>query len=582
MNMNFLFSRSVPRLLPAVLLCAAGACSSLEDNDYYSDSSTEINNDELKIVNVSSEEYIKSRSDLTGMDKLFTDNGIYDELTTKGQLSTILVVTDDNFSQPQGDDSDVLFVTKSHVSDISISPANLHDGDRLMMWHEKYVSISIDSIGQKGYIVDHIKFNNGTVKEIIKTESGYIYVISEMIDTPTSLSDFINDLGDDYSIFKEMVLSSGGKEFDVSNSKAIGVNAEGNTVYDSVFIYTNAHFEEVDFDMTSESLTATMLLFSNDVIEDAISEAHERLALWGMEREDSVLLNWIRDVAFFSSLYTASELQNDNDDDLTSIFSKQWRTNAHKIDGDNPTELSNGIVYEVKQLHLPNNLLMYRLKDWFYYYEYCTDEQKAEYFKMTNMVFSKCNTDVTAWSPWEGVWPAIEDRVLILAYGDEGQDAGLTLDFTPLMLKENASGGTTVTPYTIPPGTYRLAMGSKQNQNMTIRVSVLVNGTVVAKSDDITLGSSTTYHYDRGTALSNRYPEGYDPEVAASKGGTYASKASNYDTDGGPVIDEVEIPDLDGKGTPSQIVLRIEADNWNSQSSLTLNHWCLRPTVNNY
>lgn len=563
------------------LALAVTACSELEDKDHYGDSSTTINNSELKIVNTSSQEYLKNRADLSKMNKLFTDHGIYDELNVKGQLSTMLVVTDDLYSDPEGTEEEQDFITRSHLSDVSISPANLHNGDRIMMWHGKYVNITIDSLGQSGQIVDHILFNNAAVKEVVQTNNGYIYVISDMINTPTSLSDFINNLDENYSMFKEMVLSSGGKEFDRVNSKAIGVNDEGNTIYDTVWIYTNEHFDNVGFDMNSESLTATMLLFSDEVINKAMADAHARLEKWGLQREDSIIKQWILDVAFFNKRYTGDELTNKEPNDLKSIFGKQWRTNVQEVDKAAPIELSNGIVYEVKSLHLPNNLLMYRLKDWFYYYENCTDEQKAEYFKMTNMAFSKCNTDVAAWSPLPGVWPNIEDRVLILKTGDDGTQSSLQLDFTPIRLN-NDDGVNKVEVFNIPPGAYRLAMGFKQNQNMTIRVKVFVDGVAdaVATSNDIILGSATTYHYDRGATLPDRYPEGYDPSVVTAMGGS--SKAGNYNTDGGPIIDEVVIPDVKGDNSAVRVVFRIEADNWNEQTSMTLNHWCLRPTVNNY
>ena len=294
----------------------AAACSELEDDNHYGNSDTVISNNELKIVNISSAEYIKSRSDLSSMDQLFQAQGIYDELQKKGQLSNMLVVTNDHFKSPE---EKTEFVTRSHVSDISISPANLEDGTRLMMWHGKYVNVAIDSIGLQGNIIDHILFNNGAVKEVVKTTTGYIYVISEMIETPTSLYDFINDLGDDYSIFREMVLASGGKEFDRANSKAIGVNDQGNTVYDSVFIYRNTFFENVNFDMNSESLTATMLLPSNNIINDALADAHQRLDAWEMTRSDSIMKDWILKTSFFARRYTSAQMQTTEEQDLLRL-----------------------------------------------------------------------------------------------------------------------------------------------------------------------------------------------------------------------------------------------------------------------
>ncbi|MBR7053813.1 MAG: hypothetical protein IKI26_03490 [Prevotella sp.] len=552
----------------------AAACSELEDDNHYGNSDTVISNNELKIVNISSAEYIKSRSDLSSMDQLFQAQGIYEELQKKGQLSTMLVVTNDHFKAPE---EKTEFVTRSHVSDISISPANLEDGTRLMMWHGKYVNVAIDSIGLQGNIIDHILFNNGAVKEVVKTTTGYIYVISEMIETPTSLYDFINDLGDDYSIFREMVLASGGKEFDRANSKAIGVNDQGNTVYDSVFIYRNTFFENVNFDMNSESLTATMLLPSNNIINDALADAHQRLDAWEMTRSDSIMKDWILKTSFFARRYTSAQMQTTEEQDLKSIFGTQWRTNVQQVDVTEPIELSNGIVYKVKKMHLPNNLLMYRLKDYFYYYENCTDEQKAEFFKAVNLNFKECNTEVAAWSPLPGVWPYHENRIIRFDKPSEiADDDGFQLDFTPIKL--NADG--TVRPWLFPPGAYRFAMGSVQNQNLDIVVTVFADGQEIAKTRAITWGTSTEFHYDRGTTLSNTHPEGFDATYVREVGGN--SKAANYDTDGGQMLDELVIPDIKGDGSPVRIVMRLTCATWAGKTNVKIHHWCLRPTANNY
>ncbi len=550
------------------------SCSELKDDDHYGNYDTQIANNELKIVNVSSEEYINSRSDLSGINELFRSQGIYEELNKKGQLSTMLVVTNDHFKAP-AEKTD--FITRSHISDISISPANLEDGTRLMMWHGKYVNVSIDSVGMNGNIIDHILFNNGAVKEVIKTTSGYIYVLSAMIETPTSLYDFINDLDDDYSIFRDMVLASGGKEFDRINSKAIGVNDQGNTVYDSVFIYRNTFFDAVNFDMNSESLTATLLLPSNKVINEALDNAHQRLQAWEMERSDSIMKNWILKSAFFNKRYAPAQIQTTELQDLKSIYNTQWRTNVQKVDTSDPIELSNGIVYKVTQLHLPNNVLMYRLKDYFYYYENCTDEQKAAYFKATNLIFKECATEVAAWSPLPGVWPYHENRIIRFDKPSEIADAdGFQLDFTPIKL----NGDGTVRPYLFPPGAYRFAMGSVQNQNLDITVVILADGQEIARTRTITWSTSTEFHYDRGTTLSNTHPEGYDASYVREVGGN--SKAANYDTDGGQMMEELVIPDLKGDGSPVQITMRINCGSWDGKTNVKIHHWCLRPTVNNY
>ncbi len=572
---------------------ALSSCSELKDDDHYSQAESAIANDELKIVEQSSEQYMQSRSDLSSMNELFKQQGIYDELQQKGQLSTLLVVTNDHFSKPA---DDVEYITRSHVSDISISPANLENGTRLMMWHGKYVNVTIDSLGLEGNIVDHVLFNNGAVQEVIKTSTGYIYVISDMIQTPTSLYDFIEGLPDEYSIFRDMVKASGGREFDRANSKAVGINEQGNTVYDSVFIYTNTFFDAVNFDMNSESLTATMLLPSNEVIGEALADVQARLEKWqGKDANlghrnpsqgnaiwlgcnDSIVKQWILEAAFYRKKYSPSEIMTADVQDLSSIYSRQWRTNVQKVDAQNPIELSNGVVYNITKLHIPNNVIMYRLKDYFYYYENCGAEEKEQYFRVANLNYKSCDTEVTAWTPWAGVWPMHENRVLRFDKPSGlNDDEGFRLDFT--LLKLNAADGT-VRPWLVPPGSYRLAMGSVQNAGLDVIITILANGQEVAKSATVTWGTSTAYHYDRGTTMPNRHPEGYNSSYVREQTGN--SKADNYNTDGGPIIDEVTIPDLNGDGSAMQIVLRIDCYNWAGKTNVKLHHWCLRPTVNNY
>lgn len=437
----------------------------------------------------------------------------------------------------------------------------------------------------------------------MKTNSGYIYVLSSLLNIPKSIYDYITNLDDNYSILRDSILASGTKEFDKKNSKPIGVNDEGNTVYDSVFIYKNTHFLEKNFDLSSESLTATLLLTSNAVVEEAIADAKVRLQKWGLwdewnaERQynfEYTMRHWIMDAAFFDKKLTPETLlsKDEENDMLTSIFSKYWKTSVQQINP-TPIELSNGIAYQVTRLHIPNNVLIWRLKEDFSIYEFCSAEQKESFFQMLNMQFKACTTAVAAWTPLQGVWPKHECRTLDLTVGDDAS-GDWQLVFTPckrifetyptrmeMVKKDWLKSNLTVTgikPFPIPPGKYTLSFGSKQNQNMEITFKVRVKGStdVVAVSDPITLGSTTTFHYDRNPG---KFIEGYDPSadnLSTNK------KAGNYDTDGGTVISELEIPDVKGDGSPVEITVEIASPTWNGNTTMVFNHWCLRPTKDNY
>jgi hypothetical protein len=587
-------------LLPLVAVMTV-ACEDLEDRGYYGKEKTNTN-EAVTATEMSCIDYIRQREDLSEMSDLFEATGVYTKMEEQGTLHTLLVVDNDHFVIDLTL-NDSTFIANSHVTDIAIAPSKLNDGDRLLMWHDKYVTIAMDDSAKLGNIINHMSFNNATLSEVISAKDGYIYVISDPISTPTSLQDFINNLSDDYSIFKDMVQSSGGKSFDRANSKVVGVDAQGNSIYDTVWVYTNDFFDAKDFDLSSEALKATMFYCSDAVLNEALKEADTKLRAWGMRsgseatgdyiegRSDSILKRWFLEAAFYKKSYSAADLTpqtvaeggDETVNDLSSIYSRQWRTSVQELNLSDPTTLSNGVAYEVTKLTIPTNVLIYRIKEWFYYYEYCDADQKAEYFVMDNLSFSKTNIDVTAWTPLAGVWPSIEDRVLILKQKD-ATVSNFTFDFTPISATSAGDGTYEIAPYMVPCGTYRLAMGFKQNLNVTLNVAVYaVDGeelTLLAVSGDILTDSSvgTTYHYDRGATLNNTYPEGYNKSADG-----LSSKAQNYDTDGGLIISEVNVHHADESDTtPVRLLFRITAANVGSVTSYTFNHWCLRPTANNY
>lgn len=564
-------------VLMAACLLGMTACN--EDwNEHYNNPNTDISNDQLVMVNETSEQWLAdpAQSNLSKMYGFLKDNNVFSTLKEKGQLHTLLMVENEDFVQPE---EDATFVANSHVTDISLSPSNLYDGERILMWHGKFVSVGVDSLGAIGQL-NHITFNGSPAKEVIKTTDGYIYVLDAMIQTPTSLNDYITNLPEEYSMFREMVLASGGKVFDKANSKPVGVDPTGNTLYDTVWIYTNDFFDAKNFSLTSESLTATMLLFSNDVINDAMARADSTLKAWDMERDPEVLKRWMLEASFYNTRYSKADFEANGD--LKSIYDRQWRVAEQDVDLDNPIEVSNGIIYNVKRVRIPNNVLMYRLKDFYYTWEFCSDAEKSRYFQFTNIKDITASTEVPAWTPEVGVWPMHENRCLKCYPEDKTQ--GWTVSLVPYRCLMDESGNVSeIHEWHIPPGTYRFAMGFAQNMGYDLDVTVaVINGpdTIDLKKTTITIDSSTKFHYDRGTTLSDTWPEGYTKDERTRLQELYP-KANNYDTDGGEVFNEIEIPDVIGDGTALPIQIRVE-NTAPKDSKIILNHWCLRPTSNNY
>lgn len=533
------------------------SCSDKWD-EHYSQDKSEVNNNAITIVNESLTDYLSQTPSLSSMYQLFTETGMIEEIRQKEQMYTILAV-----ESALTDSDDKLYTAKTYISDASISPSKLKDGERLLMWNGKYLNIA-KTDGEDGET--SIKFNNAEVTKIIKLTNGYLYVLDQAVNSPRSMYEIIENLGEDYSIFREMILSRNQLTFDKEASEIIGVDNTGNTIYDSVFTVKAPYFEKQGFNIMSENLTATMLIPSNDVINEALATATKNLQEWGLERADTIVRNWIFQAAFFKKIYTKEDFENNVD--LTSIFSKQWRTTVQEVDLDHPIAMSNGTAYYVTKMKIPTNVLVYRLKDLFYYYEYLTADEKETYYKATNLTFKevKDNGDHGGW-PAMG-FPKIYYYTLVYNLTDP-EDKSYTLDFTPFKYESINASDHKVTPYTIPPGTYEFYIGLTQEKNKKLgNMTIYINGEKLSKKIKDSDHSSTTYHYDRN---GGGYPEGFDAK-AASKAGV--KKPTNYGRDGG-LLGTITIKEA------KPIVIRFEADGANLSQAIFY-HWCLRPTADCY
>lgn len=545
--------KTIKYILSSILLVSGIYACNDDWDSHYSQEEQVVNNVNITVVNKSAVDYLQSQPELSSMCQLFSETGVLDEMIEKNLLFTIFVVNNENASSHTASTDDRIFLAKSHISDISLSPSNLSDGQRVLMWNGKYVNVS--KVENEDNVTS-ISFNDIAVKKITKVNNGYIYEMEDYVETPKSLYELIEGLSDDYSIFREMIMERNQLTFDKEASKIIGVDGTGSNVYDSVFTVTNPYFEAKGFNMMSESLSATVLIPSNEVINRALTTAHRNLQEWGIQREDSILENWTFQSMFFNKKLSKSDFEANVD--LNSIFSKQWRTTVQQIDLEDPVSLSNGVAYYVKEMKIPTNVLIYRIKDYMRWYEYLSEEDKTLYFANENLTFDKMETKVTAWSGWPGVFPTIINRVVRFKATDSTIKE-YTLNFTAFSYDETTK---VATPYKIPPGEYDLCVGFEQNMGHDVEISFNEEyvGTVTAS-----LLTKTDFHYDRG---GQGFPEGYDPDKATDK------KKTNYDRDGG----KVGVVTIGGTQSVN-VVLKFHGIN---ASKCCFHHWCLKPTKNCY
>lgn len=548
-----------------------GVFSSCSDNwdEHYTQNETDVVNTTITVVNESLSNYLAKENSLASTYQLLNKTGIIDKMAEKNLSYTILAVENGDLKSNRDGDvsSEDLYTAQTYISDVTLAPSSIPNVKKLQMWSGKYLDVILATAEDNQSI---ISFNNATVTKIIKLNNGYLYVIDQAISAPRPLNEIIESLGDDYSIFRDMVLSKCQRIFEKDKSPAIDIDQTGNTVYDSVFSIKASYFEAKGLDIMSENINATMLIPSNEVINEALNNAHERLAKWELQREDSIIRNWIVQVCFFNKTYTKEDFENTTD--LNSIFHVNnstnsvpvtWRTTVQEVDLEHPINMSNGTAYYITKMKIPTNVLVYRLKDRFESYEKLTDEEKAIYFASENLAYSKTDTPVAAWSGWpQAGYPKLGNTVVLFKLADtslSGQK--FSMDLIPY---QYTSDGTNhkVSSYKIPAGTYKVSMGFKDSMKPN-SITISINGQVLVNNASLKYSS---YHFDR---QGGGYPEGFD-----KNNGT--KNAAKYDMDG-TVIGNITIEE-DGK----PIVIHIEGIGDKSNDVLILHHWTLKPTADCY
>lgn len=546
----------------------AGMLSSCSDNwdEHYTQNETNIENTTITVVQESLGNYLATESSLSSTYQMFKETGLIDKMAEKNLSYTILAVESGTLKANRDVSNDDLYTAQTYISDVSLVPSSIQNVKKLQMWNGKYLDVAITTNEENQSC---ITFNNAMVTKIIKLDNGYLYVIDQAIKAPRPLSEIIENLGDNYSVFREMILSKCQRIFEKDKSPAIDVDATGNTVYDSVFSIRAPYFEEKKLDIMAENINATILIPSNQIINEAIENAHERLEKWGLQREDSIIRNWIMQVCFFNQIYTKEDFENNTD--LNSIFHVKnsnnsvpvtWRTTVQKVDLEHPIEMSNGIAYYITKCKIPTNVLVYRLKDRFESYEQLTAEEKATYYASENLAFAGTKTEVSAWSGWpQGGFPKLANIVPQFKFIDTSlSNQKFSMDFTPYKYTSDGSNHTAI-PYKVPAGTYNVSMSFTNKMKSTVTVSV--NGKELK-----TISSFSSYHCDR---QGGGYPEGYN-----KNNGT--KNAAKYDMDG-TIIGQITIDEKDD-GKP--IVIRFEGTGNKSDLVFIPCCWTLKPTADCY
>ncbi len=527
------------------------SCNNTWDDYFYGDQGLEVDKSSMTLT-----EFFQENPEYSQYFDLLKNTGLDKELTKDQQL-TLWVANNEAMSASGIESNDTLRM-EYHMNYLPFIRTDLKNGLRIRSLNGIYLQIT--QTGEDVYV------NNAKVIKTYILKNGVVHVIESLLKSKINMYDYLRQLGDDYSIMRDSIFAQDIRVFDKANSIPIGVDKTGNTLYDSVFYVYNPLFEKAKFN--SEFSQFTALVPSNEVVSRCFEKLNTQYALMGKEvtKADTVLaMTWLKEAAFYNGIIT-----DFSNKDTKSAFDRVWRDPVQVIDITNPVELSNGVLYNVTEVKIPNNVIISRIKSLIEYWQYLSDDQKDWYQFIGVQKKADGSDNVSVFTDSETPKPTVLPNYLVLdVVGDPDSNSEFSVSFPPLEKYEEGTK-TLVRKMQVPPGEYNLYMGFHSSGHPYVNVYFANDNSsdnyVYKKiNENLQISLSTPWNFDR---------------VNETEADLIVGGKSKWDGLGGLV----GVVNIEGNSMAS-FRIKVEFNKLESAGSskkLRLYHWTLKPTANNY
>ncbi|WP_257669688.1 fasciclin domain-containing protein [Parapedobacter tibetensis] len=521
-------------LLCACLVLGISACQKKVWDEHFNDDDQHAVVSPLNLL-----DYLKTVPNYSRFVEKLEELGVAEQLTRDQNLS-VWVVTNAQMDRLASMGLDERYVMLYHINHLTFDFTKLKAGTRVQTLNGKY--IQVERTSETIFVGDSYISNGNQL-----CRNGVVHEINELMRPDESIYDYLSALGDDYSIIRDSVLALNDTVFDEQNSIPIGVDPTGNTLYDSVFVITNPIFEVANF--RSEFAQVTLFLPSNAVIEQCfenLGELYEQFGKAFTPADSLIAYQWIREAVFYGQIIDDYGSQRD----LVSAFGKFWRTDIQQVDP-NFRRMSNGRIYEITHLKIPNNVHIQMIKQLFHYWEFVPEGDKPALFTLHNV------TDIVPTNRDHVTFPTLGIELTyrtLMIRGDLVAGQPASIDFTPVLLEQRPDGSSGYRVVEVPPGEYNLYMGFRSSAHPF--VNIYVDGKPVTMNLNVV--PATPWNYDRAT---NTVP---------------GTRYNGWGGLVGPVV-------IEGDQVRSfRIKVEFAGLSSGSIEQMEPYHWALVPTQNNY
>lgn len=326
-NLSFIFS------IVLLFLVSLNSCT---DNweKHYSPVSGE--KSDLNLLN-----YIKSQENLSVFTRMLEIAG-YDSILSKSQTYTVWAPVNSALESINlNDTSLVVEIVENHIARFSYTTSGLTAKPVYMLANKIVVFAGNGSAFTFG--------GKSITKSDIATSNGIIHFIDNYVPYLPNIWEFIGKT-EGLDSLKKYLYSNSKFEFDLTASgNDIGTDANGQPLYDSVFVFTNNIMNRLG-SLDKEDSLYTAILPNNVAWKEAyerIKPYYKTLDVDGGAAYQHLYTQWsiFQDLIFRKQVITPSSF-----DSLTSTYGNVFQKPSYLFDGVVPTAVSNGLVYVTSNL----------------------------------------------------------------------------------------------------------------------------------------------------------------------------------------------------------------------------------------
>ncbi len=274
----------------------------------------------------------------------------YDEMLTRNQFFTLFVPVNDAFDgMAEYTDEEWERIIGFHILYSRLFSHDFADQE-LLTYIGKY--LDMNASGENQYSIFESRINMENVDNFC--QNGVVHELEQMLIPKPNLYEYIMALDTSYSILQDFLNSMDKRFIDYDKSERIGVDDNGNAIYDTIWREENYFLDEVA-GLNNEAEPYTGFIPSNPDVREALDDVS--VYFGAIDDLDEETYSQLLFITFSGSFTGGAYFKDELPDTLTSVTGKTIeRANLQFTETD--LEMSNGVAHFLGNMLIPKSYFL--------------------------------------------------------------------------------------------------------------------------------------------------------------------------------------------------------------------------------